>query len=70
MHHHHAGALALDGVVIGVVADHPGAIGSGVGNFPSLNFGMGDEAGGHEQAEQAVTHRGLLYCFDDSNDKP
>ncbi len=56
VYHDDAGTLAFDGVVIGVVADHLGAIGSGVGNFLRLNLGIRSDAGNHEQAEQAVAH--------------
>ncbi len=59
VYHDDAGTLAFDGVVIGVVADHLGAIGSGVGDFLRLNLGIRSDAGNHEQAEQAVAHRGI-----------
>ncbi len=59
VYHDDAGTLAFDGVVIGVVPDHLGAIGSGVGDFLRLNLGIRSDAGNHEQAEQAVAHRGI-----------
>ena len=65
MDDHDTRALAFDCVVIGVIADHLGAVGGGVGDFLSLNFSVSEGAHSHQGCtEQVISHGGLLVVVD------
>ncbi|MNP13439.1 hypothetical protein D3C76_1057210 [compost metagenome] len=57
MHHHHARALALGGVVVGVVADQALAVGVLVGDLTGLHRRLG-QAGGTDQGQSEQTTHG------------
>ncbi len=56
MHHDNAWALALDGVVVCVVADQPVAVGILVRNFAGLYRRLGKGSAAHQGQSQQDTH--------------
>ena len=61
MHHHHARALALDGVVVGVVADQRSAVGVLVADLAGLHRRLG-EGGAAQQGQCKQGTHGRAPC--------
>jgi hypothetical protein len=56
MYHHDTGTRTFYRVIKGVVANHPGAVGTLVRDFLSLDGGLGQPAGGEQEEGEEHAH--------------